>query len=60
MRIMPWSKSVPYDWTQWFAWFPVRAIDGRLKWLRTVDVRAHGEIAPNGDLTDRYEFRSVP
>jgi hypothetical protein len=46
--MMPWSKSTPYDWTRWFAWFPVRAIDGHLKWLSVVEVRAHGEIAPVG------------
>jgi hypothetical protein len=54
--LFPWSRSVPYEWSRWFAWWPVRADDGRILWLRRVMVRAHGEIAPNGDLTDWYEF----
>jgi hypothetical protein len=54
--IFPWSRCVPYDWSRWFAWYPVRKTNGRLAmgWLQ---VRAHGEIAPNGDLTDWVEFR---
>ena len=25
------------NWKPWFAWHPVRAIDGRLMWLRSVE-----------------------
>lgn len=54
--ILPWFPWAPYDWSDWFAWYPVRMPDGwpSVGW---VQVRAHAVIAPEGDLTDRYEYR---
>lgn len=54
--IFPWSRRVPYAWSRWFAWYPVRLTTGQLV-LGWVECRAHGEVAPNGELDDRYEFR---
>lgn len=58
----PWSRSVPYEWSWWFAWYPVRTIYGQLAWLRYVMVHAYGEVVPSGepnegDLYGVYEFR---
>lgn len=54
--VFPWSRSVPYEWSPWRAWYPVRLVSGELA-LGWVECRAHGVVAPNGDLTDWYEFR---
>lgn len=44
-----------YAWRPWFAWYPVHAPG--LTWLRWVERRIRGAIAPNGDLTDFWECR---
>jgi hypothetical protein len=31
------SRTTPWHW--WYAWRPVRSIDGRLLWLRTIKRR---------------------
>lgn len=56
-----------YDWHPWFVWYPkwihferkVGAAGGlgRFIWLRRVECRIRGAIAPNGDLTDYWEYR---
>ena len=35
-----WQKSFEYfEWKKWFAWYPVRKIDGYWTWLRKVERR---------------------
>lgn len=58
-----------YDWQPWFAWYPsfVDAYDvseirkGKMRyrvWLRWVERRLRGAVAPNGDLADgHWEYR---
>lgn len=43
----------PYEWHPWFAWYPCAGY-----WLRWVECRVHGEVAPNGDLTEWWEYRT--
>jgi hypothetical protein len=52
------------DWHPWFAWYPVRLWRfgddywrAPRAWLRRVECRIVGAIAPNGDLTDYWEYR---
>lgn len=58
-----------YSWRPWFAWYPVkwyvpvnegngwsRTYNGRL-WMRWIECRHVGAVAPNGDLTDYWEYR---
>jgi hypothetical protein len=54
-----------YEWHPWFAWFPVFIYRPHpvpfpqplLAWCRWVECRVHGEVAPNGDLTEWWEYR---
>jgi len=45
-----------YIWHRGFAWYPVCA-NGRRVWLRWVETRIVGHVAPNGDLTEAWEYR---
>jgi hypothetical protein len=65
--------SNEYDWRRWFAWRPVRLYVqttvhdslgafpgghlGEKVWLRWIERRHVGAVAPNGDLTDYWEYR---
>ena len=42
-------------WLPWFAWHPVRLIDGRLAWLRTVHRRQHWVGIYYGGLDWEYD-----
>lgn len=61
-----------YDWNPWFAWYPVALVGevhegpgrdvsyfpiGRHAWLRWIECRIVGAVAPNGDLTGYWEYR---
>jgi len=54
----------PYAWHKWFAWYPVLAYDtrrpigARKKWLCWVETRVVGHVAPNGDMTEAWEYRT--
>jgi len=48
-----------YTWTSWFAWYTVKLIDGGYTRFRWVERRHIGAIAPNGDLTDYWEYRTI-
>lgn len=59
-----------YDWHPWFAWYPVdvdvyevrdiRRGKTRYKvWLRWVERKIVGAVAPDGDLTDYREYRPL-
>lgn len=52
------------DWELWFAWYPVRLyVDGDnwksapKVWLRWIECRIVGAVAPNGDITEYWEYR---
>lgn len=57
-----------YDWQRWFAWYPVvvdayevnEIVNGKMRYrvrFRWVERRIRGEVAPNGDLTDWWQYR---
>lgn len=43
-----------YDWRPWFAWHPAAGF-----WLCWVECRVVGAVAPNGDLTEFWEYRAM-
>jgi len=57
------KRSNEYGWNRWFAWYPIRLYAcgrmGRLVWLRWIEYRHCGAVAPNGDLTDYWEYRAL-
>lgn len=61
-----------YEWHCWFAWYPVRLVyeinegngyswadSGNYAWWCWVECCCHSEIAPNGDLTEWWEYREI-
>lgn len=50
-----------YPWRRWFAWYPIKRGTGwggpLWFWLGWIWWKPHGEVAPNGDLTDWIEYR---
>ncbi len=58
--LFPWSRNVPYEWSPWFAWWPVRTETG---WMRMgwVEARAIRELVSSDDgfcgTNEQYEFR---
>lgn len=32
------TKSVRNEWRPWFAWWPVRLVDGRIAWLHHIEI----------------------
>jgi len=35
----PFNRRDPAEWSRWFAWYPVRSMDGQYLWLETVERR---------------------
>ena len=58
-----------YSWQRWFAWYPVRVFVLKglgdhsdlydVVWFKWVERRHVGAVAPNGDLTDYWEYRRL-
>lgn len=59
-----------YDWHPWFAWYRVPlwteinegqgkywTTNGDHAWLSTIECRIRGAVAPNGDLTEYWQYR---
>jgi hypothetical protein len=50
-----------YDWHPWFAWYPVRlysdGMSGGRVWLRWIECRIIGAVAPDGSPAEFWEFR---
>lgn len=58
LNIWPWSNAVPYEWTLFYAWYPVKTIDGGgWRWLCFVEVKMMGFVAPDGNLDDVTWYR---
>ena len=62
---MQWKTADKSEWRRWFAWFPVRAEDGTLVWLETVQRRWDAQcyfdiIHPDdpGDYRGGWEYRA--
>lgn len=58
------ARTVAKMWRRWFAWRPVRLLDGRLAWLQVVEWRARDEVgwapvAPFGPPPPFWEYREA-
>lgn len=47
---MRWKRNNRWDWTKWFAWYPVEVEDDTYVWLETVERKFYTH-------SDRYSYR---
>ena len=52
------GMSNPYQWSNWFAWFPVRTEDGEFVWFETVERKL--EVPKVDFIADFYIYRKKP
>lgn len=45
------------NWHDWFAWYPYFITDGRLVWLRTIEVRVDDNAADGWYPLTKWESR---
>ena len=43
LKVIPGDK-ITYAWEPWFAWYPVKTIRGKWKWMRSINQRFIGTL----------------